>query len=143
MKTLHLLERQADHNRSAPLGLDKLEPSRQHRTLLRPTKLRRLTPNENSPRASPSGQLVMNIDIAVTISRSANQSVTILVITTLIRTAPIPLISLPAVTIGNDSVAVRTPPATISDNPKRTTFLAPKRCPRRPPGSANTAPGNI
>src|SRR5262245_10242106 len=83
------------------------------------------TGNENSPRASPSGQLVMKIDIAVTISRSANQSVTILVITTLIRTAPIPLISLPPVTIGNDSVVVSAPPTTISDNPTRTTFFAP------------------
>src|SRR5215813_4500026 len=75
---------------------------------------------EIRPRASPRGQLAMNTDMAATISRPANQSVTILVMTTLMRTAPTPLINRPLALIENTSIAVSTPPMVMSNKPMRT-----------------------
>ncbi|MEJ2435688.1 MAG: hypothetical protein P8Y53_22040 [Pseudolabrys sp.] len=82
--------------------------------------------------------------MAVTISRRANQSATILVISTLISTAPTPLASRPAASNAkDDATPINAPPAAISASPASTTRLAPKRWPSTPPGSAMKMPGSI
>src|SRR5262249_20848579 len=96
----------------------------------------------------PDGILGIKLDafidaVAVTISRPANQSVINFVMTTLMRTAPMPLIRRPLAATGNSSAAVSAPPMAISSKPTRTMLFAPKRCPRSPPGNAITVPGNM
>ena len=91
----------------------------------------------------PSGQLAIRIDIAVTISLPANQSVIILVSRIDIAMPPTPLTRRPATASASRSDAVMTPPKTISARLTRTICLAPKRWPSTPLGSATTAPGSM
>ena len=101
-------------------------------------------PYSTRPTASPNGQLAIEIAMAVTISRPANQSVTILATSTVSSTAPVPEISRPAAAVANDALTpITTPPIAISAKPTSTTHLAPKRWPSMPPGSAITMPGNM
>ena len=82
--------------------------------------------------------------MAVTISRPANQSVTILEISTVTRTAPVPLTMRPAAAIANDEPnPIIAPPTAISASPTSTTRFAPKRWPSMPPGKAMTTPGSM
>ena len=101
-------------------------------------------PYTTRPAASPNGQLAIEIAIAVTISRPANQSVTILATSTVSRTAPVPEISRPAAAAANDALSpITAPPSAINASPTSTTRLAPKRWPSMPPGKAITMPGSI
>ena len=90
----------------------------------------------------PNGQELMKSAIAVPISRPANQSVTIFVISTLSSTPPIPAATR-AADCGPQSgtAAITSPPATIKSSASDTTRRSPNRRARPLPGSATTIPG--
>ena len=84
----------------------------------------------------------MKIAIASTISRPANQSVTIFDIGTLSSTAPMPDSSRPVARPAKPVARLAAkPPAAISSRPKATIRLSPKRRPSAPPGRAMNRPG--
>jgi hypothetical protein len=100
--------------------------------------------NEIKARPIPTGQLVTKIAIARTISRSANQSVTIFARTVFKKTAPMPLNRRAAARSGTEEpTASRTPPRTINVRPITAIRMSPKRWPNTPPGNAKTTPGSM
>ena len=90
----------------------------------------------------PIGQELMNIPMAVPISWPENQSTSILVITMLTTTPPIPASTRPARrTLQLSPNVIIRPPASIATRLHPTTFRSPKRAARLPPGMATITPG--
>ena len=80
----------------------------------------------NSASAIPSGQLVTRMPSAVTISRPWNQSVTILVTSTLKKIAPVPESTRPTMSQAVPSAcAISRPPTVMAPSPTQATVLSP------------------
>ena len=98
--------------------------------------------NVSNEIARPAGHELTKIAIAVAISRPANQSVSILVISTLSSTPPLPAIMRPTICQPQASeAAIASEPTSISPNPTATAGLSPNLRPIAPPGNAIATPG--
>ena len=98
--------------------------------------------NDSNDNATPAGQELTKIAIAVAISFPANQSVIILVSCTFNSTPPAPATSRPAICKLQSSVSAiaRLPPSIIT-SAISAVRLSPNFCPIAPPGTDSATPG--
>src|SRR5215471_16870366 len=91
----------------------------------------------------PTGQALMRMVMAQIISRPANQSVSILVRSTLRRIAPAAETARPiAIAAKPPAAPMSALPVAIRARPVRTTRRSPNRAPKRPPGNEKKIPGS-